>query len=527
MKRPDVTVGAFYNHKTKTMLYTEKFYELLEYIEQNVMYIKHGFTDERFQSKKLPIKGIHVRGDSVCYYKNTADISRDSEGRLPNKGLITTRPTRLLRSIFENSMDDKQYEAVANAIKAFVSAEGDEHGEFKESPIFSTVKGELIGYYYHHENYVTQGSTLGNSCLRTDGHQAAGVFNIYEKNPDVCSMLILRNKEMKILGRALLWHSNGNTYMDTVYYTADKYIRLFEDYAIENGFYYKSKQSRECVSFNMFNGKKLDKPAPVSIMLQEFSEEWKLPYIDSMRYIIRYKGTYRIQNAVNIFDFGSIVTAREYQAERDTRFVSKKHLLNFGNGFIQDSDHEYSRYAPLMYGSELRKKPLYKEPDTNIDTDYVKYIFYLDDVADATLCTKTTKGFFRNRYILTDDSCKVRGGVYFKQDPYICKMYDETYELERLCLQASDGRMIRRSESVVFESENGTEVFHVSDMVDVLNYEGKVPVKYVSAMRDADGNIVQAYMNGSKISGLYTETEYVMRNIIDLLPEDYSIVIPQ
>ena len=92
---------------------------------------------------------------------------------------------------------------------------------------FEIVKGDDIKKYYLEDNYESGNHTLGGSCMRYSRCQP--YLNIYSKNPEQVSLVILRSDEdpEKIKGRALLWNAyyltsnqddyNGKLFMDRIY----------------------------------------------------------------------------------------------------------------------------------------------------------------------------------------------------------------------------------------------------------------------------------------------------------------------
>ena len=102
------------------------------------------------------------------------------------------------------------------------------------SKTFEIVKGEDIRYWYLVDNYDEIRGQLGSSCMRYEKCQP--YFDIYVQNPDVCSLLILKNGD-KLIGRALLWVlTDGKKFMDRIYTIDDSDKKLFESYGDENGF---------------------------------------------------------------------------------------------------------------------------------------------------------------------------------------------------------------------------------------------------------------------------------------------------
>lgn len=127
----------------------------------------------------------------------------------------------------------------------------------------SIVKGDDIKHWYLEENYEPGGGSLNNSCMRYEKCQK--YLDIYSLNPEVCSMLILKSENGKLLARSLVWVlKNGSTYMDRVYTSKDSDSNIFKDYAKERGW----------LTYYTGGGKNL------SVGLGDHSFE-KYPYMDT------------------------------------------------------------------------------------------------------------------------------------------------------------------------------------------------------------------------------------------------------
>jgi len=99
---------------------------------------------------------------------------------------------------------------------------------------FKVIKGEEIKKWYSVHNYATGSGTLNNSCMRYDDEQNR--LWLYTDNPDKISLLIMIDKNNKLLGRALLWElSNGEKYMDRTYTILQHHEDSFEMWADKNG----------------------------------------------------------------------------------------------------------------------------------------------------------------------------------------------------------------------------------------------------------------------------------------------------
>jgi hypothetical protein len=133
----------------------------------------------------------------------------------------------------ENFVDDYK--------KAFLSISIDEEKEINQLEL---VSGEEIRKWYLVDNYDddSDGTELGKSCMRKADCQE--YFGIYENNPEVCKLLILKSEDdpNKIRARALLWTLDNSMrggvdelYLDRIYYTDKEDIEYYYKWCKENG----------------------------------------------------------------------------------------------------------------------------------------------------------------------------------------------------------------------------------------------------------------------------------------------------
>jgi hypothetical protein len=156
----------------------------------------------------------------------------------------------------------------------------------KETYDIRLVKGDEIAKYYNSSNYAQMRGSLGNSCMTdkkdgradvtvntqwgtstTYGTKATNknIFDIYTKNPEVCSLLIMTNGEGKLVARGIVWDVKINTaydhkgnivelnnikFLDRVYTTEDWMVHKMCNWAEENGMAYRYYQ-------NFTNGDKI------------------------------------------------------------------------------------------------------------------------------------------------------------------------------------------------------------------------------------------------------------------------------
>lgn len=135
---------------------------------------------------------------------------------------------RVIFDLHKSSVTDKQIEDFVNQYKS--TFDGDDTN-------FEVVSGEEIKKWYLDDNYEVSSGQLGNSCMRYKRCQQ--YFDIYTKNPEVCSLLIMKSTEDtdKIVGRALLWNlRDGRKYQDRIYTINDSDKILFSQWADNNGY---------------------------------------------------------------------------------------------------------------------------------------------------------------------------------------------------------------------------------------------------------------------------------------------------
>ncbi len=172
-------------------------------------------------------------------------------------------------------LTDADIEKFVNEYVSYVK-----YSKADETSIIKEVKGEDIRKWYNRENYQSDIGKLGNSCM---SHEDCGeYFDIYTNNTDSVSLLILNNKNDKLVGRALLWKlDSGEFFMDRVYTSNDSDDNIFINYAIEKGYLYRNTPSS---GFKYFiNSKEID-PGTISVTLDEAYFD-SYPFMDTLCYL--------------------------------------------------------------------------------------------------------------------------------------------------------------------------------------------------------------------------------------------------
>lgn len=186
--------------------------------------------------------------------------------------------TRLLLTTSGINVNNTDLENFINLYKTKIDKLNDRFS------LFEIVSGDKISFYYNSKNYYSLISYLGNSCM---SRVPSSYFEIYTKNPEVCSLVILKSirDESKIVGRALLWVlSNGKKFLDRKYTNKDHDIDLFHEFAKMNGWYSKRNNNSSASGYAYDpNGNVVDISQYMTIPIKNL-EYNNYPYVDTFKY---------------------------------------------------------------------------------------------------------------------------------------------------------------------------------------------------------------------------------------------------
>lgn len=199
-----------------------------------------------------------------------------------------TKPGKILKKIFTDEILESFFGNVE--IERFINSY---RSEIEQNIDIKVVKGSDILKYYLQDHYA-QGDdipegTLWSSCMM---HQSKQEFlKIYEDNDNI-SMLIALDTNENLLGRAIVWDGveldidyNGQydkvvTFMDRIYYTHEWIVDKFREYAKNEGWWSKKRQSFD--SYKKFmspEGEYFEANARVKL---ESIFYHRYPYIDTL-----------------------------------------------------------------------------------------------------------------------------------------------------------------------------------------------------------------------------------------------------
>jgi len=164
----------------------------------------------------------------------------DSDIYLVKSGWVENREVAKVGRFINKLLKDKGYSA--QDVETFVNYFKAESKKDTTGLDWQRVHGRDINQWYLADYYVKGGGTLNRSCLRK--HDRNKFVNFLSNNPKSCRLLILKNDQNQLLGRALLWRlPDKRIYMDRIYTRFDEDVNLFLDSAKKLGWLYKSKQT--------------------------------------------------------------------------------------------------------------------------------------------------------------------------------------------------------------------------------------------------------------------------------------------
>lgn len=258
--------------------------------------ICQALTSYSGYSKSDEVNYLTMRGGMISFLPSGKPHKVNDDGKWSREGRQDGKTARVIRKVMNQDVvdhlriTDTHYEKFSNYVASYVGVNGD--GDGGSDPVYriAVCNGELIPLYYNQDAYARDaGGNLVNSCMR---HVDENYFDIFSKNPDTVSLIVLLDAEHKVHGRALLWKTDQGLCMDTVY-SADSLKSVFINFAKANGISYKSNHSCHWSEFDLSGEGKNNNPKRVTAQLNRF-DLYYYPYMDTMMYVCMVTG--RISN---------------------------------------------------------------------------------------------------------------------------------------------------------------------------------------------------------------------------------------
>ena len=427
------------NHKMQEerVLFSASMYEMLEKLSCDSKVADYlnswRFTINTFGNYVTTRRGM------LSFLPNGREHKVNEEtGKWLRDGRQEMKPAKLARRLIREShladLTDADFEKFGNKVRAYLGVVGDEDGEGKNIRL-EIIEGAAIKDAYLRENYSTllgDSTNLHNSCMRTECSQR--YFGIYTENPSAVKMLVARDEDNKVLGRALLWQfDDGEKGMDTIY-GPDIVAQLMIDWAIDNAYWHKTNQS---CHHHTFDGHVLDRHSnselrdigklirKVTLNKAEFDF---YPFVDSLYYLCNDGSKYYL---TNIHDSNVEKTLRDtggsYEEHDDDDDDDEYVTLESGDRVHQDDacyvdyrNYEGSRIDGYYLDSDciycLDGETRLREDCTRVDGDWYALddedISYVEDRSDYYLASDTVYCAQRELTIHRDDAVELHDGDY-------------------------------------------------------------------------------------------------------------------
>lgn len=276
-----VMLAVFHFYKQNFMIhYSSSFREFLyksdSRIAKILTKINYRWDDYEDKYRHLitteQIDYITFRSDgTISFLPAGKEHKQNDNGEWAREGRQNGRPGKVIRKLFTEKMaaliPDKEFEIFANQYKAEYNGEDYE---------FALLENKKIPSVYN-MNRVNSG-TLGSSCMNGD----SSYLGIYKCCPKL-KILILKDKEGLLCGRALVWFLEEDfILMDRIYTCKEFMYDMFLEYARKNKWNrkenYKSFDDKK--DFVRPDGKLFSK----EITVHTDTDFDSYPYIDTFSY---------------------------------------------------------------------------------------------------------------------------------------------------------------------------------------------------------------------------------------------------
>ena len=282
---------------------------------------------------------LTMRGGMISFLPSGKEHKVNDDGKWSREGRQDGKTARVIRKVMHPDVvnhlriTDTHYEKFSNYVASYVGVNGD--GDGGSDPVYriAVCNGGLIPLYYNQDAYAREaGGNLINSCMR---HVDENYFDIFSKNPDTVSLIVLLDAEHKVHGRALLWKTDQGLCMDTVY-SADSLKSVFINFAKANGISYKSNHSCHWSEFDLNGEGRNNNSSRVTAQLNRF-DLYYYPYMDTMMYLCMVTG--RISNQSS--GFSDYRTLRCTDGSFDE---SSSNVEDINGNMIDEDDATYLDY---------------------------------------------------------------------------------------------------------------------------------------------------------------------------------------
>jgi hypothetical protein len=341
--------------------------------------------------KEEEINYITFRGNGmISYMPKGKEQTFNADGTWKKEGRQEGKPAKVIRKLFTDK-----------AVKLFKESDLDCFNNIYKSHFNTELEFELLDRHYIKDVYEMErksgGSSLNSSCMNGDSEY----LDIYQACKSL-SILILRDKEGLLCGRALVWNADDLILIDRIYVSDDYMFQMFFDYAQKKQMVRKYEQSyANKATWLKPNGEKFTK----YFNIETDTDFEAYPYIDTFSY------------GGDGFLTNTNVSKYEYDNTDGTRGGDDKEE-DHDNEIYDEINDEYiyeDDAVQIDYGRYRNHHTHYRSTVTTI----AGWVYWIDsdeiirledgritEVENATFCEYTEK------YHLIDDCTYVSCGEY-------------------------------------------------------------------------------------------------------------------
>lgn len=318
---------------------------------------------------------------------------------------------------------------------------------------FKIVEGSDILKYYSEDSYSHDGSgTLQASCMKYDNCQ--NWINLYP-HIGIKMLCLIDNETDKLIGRALLWDKlkiktigsnslpedivNSNLiFMDRIYFTNEPQKSLFINYAIENNYLYKDRQSYDWKETFRFNNELFK----LNITREVLYHDDGFPYVDTFTYLSNARLIMSNMYISNCYELTSTEgDSVESQESMEYSSLYDEDISEDDAVFSDYHDTYIDRSRNSVHEANYSGATIYIDTDYTDDFIYIESestyyekeeVVYVENVGKCELIENCIYLDYLEEWYLSDDI----GDIIF-QDPY-----DNEYYLEEDMVKDLNGDMI-------------------------------------------------------------------------------------
>lgn len=314
------------------------------------------------------VRALSIRRDvfEISFTPKDKPLVYTESGNWSRENRQTGKPGRIIKKLLVYDYKERDIEIFSNQFKA----------ELMDSGEFKIVSGSNICHWYDGDNYYKIAGTLGNSCMRYC--ECQDYFEVYKD----CAKMLICTKNDKLLGRAILWEIDGQTYMDRIYVCMDYLEEQFIQYAMDHKWYVRVNQSllSDYENQNWLDPESNYKKSVCPQLVIKLPECYNVfPYMDSFRHFdpdkctistIANYGKIKLSNTDGRWDddyieieCGSCGNTTSYSEDDDPPYHWSEFLDQYlcddcavYNEYIQDYISRYTETYEVSYRDDLEKE---------------------------------------------------------------------------------------------------------------------------------------------------------------------------